>query len=219
MNCLLASTDLPLCMAKPLSVVVLFLSFFLPRSPANTTSRPRPVYIDIDAHIMDDLTAPRKLTSTETSRLRSLLHSKLNLRPDDEQSKEDAADLLDYAFAMIANGKNVNYVVTELKSMEMEVCNSASAEMLGKTLGKFLLGLKHGNNVGGGVGADNDERRSSNNNHRGGESGTTSMKSTNNNNTMPPTNANNGRDGGGRGGGGRNDNNHYFERQPSSSGR
>ena len=165
----------------------------------------------------DNITAPRKLTSTETSRLRSLLHSKLTLRPGDEQSKEDAADLLDYAFAMIANGKDVKYVVAELKSMEMEVCNSGSAEMLGRTLGKFLFDLKNGSGGGGG---DNDvptaERRGNSNR---GETSVTTMKSTNNNNAMPPHTANmndrrvvGGRDG--IGGGGRNN----FERQ-SSSGR
>ena len=66
---------------------------------------------------MDDISATRKLTSPETTKLRSLLKSKLNLTnaDDKQQAEEDASDLLDYTFAMIANGKNVKYVTDELK--------------------------------------------------------------------------------------------------------
>lgn len=56
--------------------------------------------------------APRKLTSTETSTLRALLLKLLNV--SGAQAEEDAGDLLDYAFAMIANGKDVDYVVDEV---------------------------------------------------------------------------------------------------------
>ena len=64
------------------------------------------------------VTAPRKLTPSETTKLRSLLKSKLAIIGDDDsrkQNEEDAGDLLDYAFAMIANGKNVGYVVEEVR--------------------------------------------------------------------------------------------------------
>ena len=66
---------------------------------------------------MDDISATRKLTTSETTKLRSLLKSKLNLAnaEDKQQAEEDASDLLDYTFAMIANGKNVKYVTDELK--------------------------------------------------------------------------------------------------------
>ena len=66
---------------------------------------------------MDDISATRKLTTSETTKLRSLLKSKLNLAnaDDKQQAEEDASDLLDYTFAMIANGKNVKYVTDELK--------------------------------------------------------------------------------------------------------
>ena len=54
----------------------------------------------------DDISAPRKLTSTETTKLRSLLKSKLNLHSssststtDKQQAEEDASDLLDYTFS------------------------------------------------------------------------------------------------------------------------
>lgn len=112
----------------------------------------------------DDISAPRKLTSTETTKLRSLLKSKLNLHSssntttDKQQAEEDASDLLDYTFAMIANGKNVRYVVDELKSMEMDVCDGKSADMLGRTLGKYLKDLNGGSGSGGGVGGDNKKK-------------------------------------------------------------
>lgn len=66
----------------------------------------------------NSLTAPRKLTPSETTKLRSLLKSKLNTSSGDDkqQAEEDAGDLLDYAFAMIANGKNVGYVVDEVRT-------------------------------------------------------------------------------------------------------
>lgn len=66
---------------------------------------------------MDDISATRKLTTPETTKLRSLLKSKLNLAnaDDKQQAEEDASDLLDYTFAMIANGKDVKYVTDELK--------------------------------------------------------------------------------------------------------
>ena len=57
--------------------------------------------------------APRKLTPTETTTLRSLLLSQLDTSSS-PQSEEDAGDLLDYAFAMINNGKEVGYVVDEV---------------------------------------------------------------------------------------------------------
>ena len=56
--------------------------------------------------------APRKLTPTETSTLRALLLKLLDI--SGAQAEEDAGDLLDYAFAMIANGKDVDYVVDEV---------------------------------------------------------------------------------------------------------
>ena len=62
----------------------------------------------------DDVVATRKLTETEISSLRALLKSQLNITGD-AQDDEDAGDLLDYAFAMIANGKAVSYVTEEVR--------------------------------------------------------------------------------------------------------
>jgi hypothetical protein len=60
------------------------------------------------------MAAPRKLTASETSTLRSLLLKQLDVAGH-PQAEEDAGDLLDYAFAMIANGKDVDYVVEEVR--------------------------------------------------------------------------------------------------------
>ena len=56
-------------------------------------------------------TFPRNLTQDETSSLRMMLKSKLNISEDNE---EDADDLLDYAIDMIENGKSVGYVLIEV---------------------------------------------------------------------------------------------------------
>eukprot|EP00577_Skeletonema_sp_RCC1716_P014486 CAMPEP_0113426702 /NCGR_PEP_ID=MMETSP0013_2-20120614/30884_1 /TAXON_ID=2843 ORGANISM="Skeletonema costatum, Strain 1716" /NCGR_SAMPLE_ID=MMETSP0013_2 /ASSEMBLY_ACC=CAM_ASM_000158 /LENGTH=461 /DNA_ID=CAMNT_0000315029 /DNA_START=98 /DNA_END=1481 /DNA_ORIENTATION=+ /assembly_acc=CAM_ASM_000158 len=95
----------------------------------------------------DDIVATRKLTDSETATLRSILKSQLNIKAGDAQDEEDAGDLLDYAFAMIANGRNVECVKDELKSMELEVCPAESAQKVGRSLSKFLLDLD--NKAGG----------------------------------------------------------------------
>jgi hypothetical protein len=56
--------------------------------------------------------APRSLTPNETATLRGLLKSQLTINT--AQAEEDARDLLDYTLAMIANGKDVDYVVDEV---------------------------------------------------------------------------------------------------------
>lgn len=68
----------------------------------------------------DDIAATRKLTESETATLRGLLKSQLNVTGD-AQDEEDAGDLLDYAFAMISNGKNVSYVTEEV-SLSYDGC-------------------------------------------------------------------------------------------------
>lgn len=62
----------------------------------------------------NDIVVTRKLTESETAKLRSLLKSQLNIKAGDAQDEEDAGDLLDYAFAMIANGRNVGCVADEV---------------------------------------------------------------------------------------------------------
>lgn len=82
----------------------------------------------------DDVVATRKLTETETSTLRALLKSQLNITGD-AQDDEDAGDLLDYAFAMIANGKAVSYVTEEVrKSLSFLAITSASYIMNSLTI-------------------------------------------------------------------------------------
>lgn len=93
----------------------------------------------------DDVVATRKLTETETSTLRALLKSQLNITGD-AQDDEDAGDLLDYAFAMIANGKAVSYVTEEVrKSLSFLAITSASYIMNSLTIFFCTLSVKkHG---------------------------------------------------------------------------
>ena len=63
------------------------------------------------------MSAPRKLTSAETSSLRTILLNLLEV--SSPQAEEDAGDLLDYAFAMVANGKDVDYVVDEVRCFDV----------------------------------------------------------------------------------------------------
>ena len=72
---------------------------------------------------MDDneLVASRKLTESEATKLRSLLKSQLNIAAgsSQQQAEEDAADLLDYAFAMIANGSEYGLFVFNFHSRKV----------------------------------------------------------------------------------------------------
>ena len=64
-----------------------------------------------------DVVAKRKLTESESATLRSILKSQLNVT--NAQDEEDAGDLLDYAFAMIANGRDVACVTDEVSRVCM----------------------------------------------------------------------------------------------------
>lgn len=68
----------------------------------------------------DDTVATRKLTESETTSLRSQLKSQLKIKAGDAQDEEDAGDLLDYAFAMIANGRSVGCVTDEVSMLPVE---------------------------------------------------------------------------------------------------
>jgi len=83
--------------------------------------------------------APRELTEDETTSLRMMLKSKLKI-PDDSY-QDDAADLLDYAFDMVGDGKTVGYAIEELVFMEMEVLTAEMSESFAQCLSTFLLGL------------------------------------------------------------------------------
>ena len=59
------------------------------------------------------LKAPRALTSDEVSSLRSLLESTLKI--NSETDKEDAENLLDYAFDMIETEEAVGHIAEEVR--------------------------------------------------------------------------------------------------------
>ncbi|KAL9184887.1 hypothetical protein ACHAXT_002664, partial [Thalassiosira profunda] len=87
--------------------------------------------------------APRKLGDGEASTLRSLLTSKLRI--PNENYKEDASDLLDYALDMVAGGYNVGHVVKEVSNlllfMDMPVLDEDLADDFAQYLAAFLLSL------------------------------------------------------------------------------
>lgn len=82
-----------------------------------------------------DLAASRKLSEEEASELRELLISQLSYSKDEQ---EDVNDLLDYTFAMTSNGKSLSYMVEELVSMEMSVCQEPQAHLIAKQIATFL---------------------------------------------------------------------------------
>lgn len=61
----------------------------------------------------NELVAPRPLTETDASHLRTMFELQLHIA--DEEAKEDAADLIDYALDMVKRGKNVGSVVEEVR--------------------------------------------------------------------------------------------------------
>uniref|UniRef100_A0A7S2EI89 Uncharacterized protein n=1 Tax=Ditylum brightwellii TaxID=49249 RepID=A0A7S2EI89_9STRA len=88
--------------------------------------------------------SPRKLNETELSSLRELLKKEASSTEGGDD--EDINDLLDYAFAMVGNGKAVGYVVDELISMEMDGCDAEAAKRMGARLAIFLRDMDSNNN-------------------------------------------------------------------------
>ena len=60
----------------------------------------------------NELVAPRPLTKSDMSHLRTMFELQLHIT--DEAAQEDATDLIDYALDMIGRGKNVGSVVEEV---------------------------------------------------------------------------------------------------------
>jgi len=98
----------------------------------------------------------RTLTDTQSTTLRSLLHTELKkanpqlasfsttTTPTTTDDDDDASDLLDYALAMVVNGKSAEYIVSELLSVEMDICTSETAGRIGVGIGSFLDSMSGG---------------------------------------------------------------------------
>ena len=85
---------------------------------------------DFDALSMEDrmeVTACRKLTTSETMTLYKIMKGKLNVV--DDESDEDADTLLDYVLDMIDKGKSVGMVV---KEVSVCVCFTVADAILNK---------------------------------------------------------------------------------------
>jgi hypothetical protein len=74
----------------------------------------------------------RILTPDETAAIKTKLSNVL------QNTSEDASDLLEYTLAMIVNGKTVDYIVDELKSMEMDICGPEACDTIGNEILRFL---------------------------------------------------------------------------------
>ena len=144
---------------------------------------------------MEEITAPRKLSSEETCTLRSLLHSKLSIpspsSKNNQQAEEDASDLLDYAFAMISNGKNVQYVINELSSLDMEICDGNCASMLGDVLVSYFIEMEEKDGGGGGRTTSQAKSGSGSGSGSGGKRGVQQPSIHGGNTTTTTTNNNN----------------------------
>ncbi|EJK47045.1 hypothetical protein THAOC_34263, partial [Thalassiosira oceanica] len=74
----------------------------------------------------EDASASRKLSDDETSSLRSILLRQLSVMssgPEAAQAEDDASDILDYVFTMVANGRKVGFVVKEVRQDPGETPN------------------------------------------------------------------------------------------------
>ena len=89
----------------------------------------------------DSVSLPRKLTKEETKELKIALLPYFHTADIAELGPEDVGDFLDYAFAMISNQKPIDFVVQELKGMEMDFCPPEVADKVGQAMIDFLQPL------------------------------------------------------------------------------
>ena len=89
---------------------------------------------------MDDISAPRPLTSDETDELKVTLKSHLRQHnsPCAFQAEADADDLLNYALDMIEDGNTIQHVCEELEFMEMSICDVEVLEKIKMELCTYM---------------------------------------------------------------------------------
>lgn len=82
----------------------------------------------------------RKLTADETTSLQQ------KLRPLFKNGEEeDIRDIMDYAITIVANDKDINYMVDEINSMELEFCPPSLVDEMGALVLRFIQGSKNDN--------------------------------------------------------------------------
>jgi hypothetical protein len=91
--------------------------------------------------ILDDqsnktTSSSKVLTEDQTVSLTSAIHDILSAEVEEE---EDVSDIIEYAIAVIQNGKSVDYCMDELSGMGL--LTSETIEHIGKILNEFLLSL------------------------------------------------------------------------------
>ena len=75
-----------------------------------------------------------KMDTKQLSNLRSVLFEALNI-----EITEDASDLVDYTITMVENGKSIRYIVDELVTLQMEICDDAMAHKIGEKVASFCV--------------------------------------------------------------------------------
>lgn len=75
-----------------------------------------------------------KMDTKELSHLRSVLFEALKT-----EMTEDASDIVDYTITMVENGKSAIYIVDELATLQMEICDEAMASKLGEKVSSYCV--------------------------------------------------------------------------------
>jgi hypothetical protein len=107
----------------------------------------------------------RSLTEDQSRKLKSQIFQIIR-----DQS-EDASDLIDYVLAMFVNGKNVDYIVNELKDMEMDFCGPQVSEEIGRIVVQFLRNVRDDSGRDPPAGGETRNNRSGGDGRGGGGEG------------------------------------------------
>ena len=69
------------------------------------------------------ITTPRPLTSTDTYQLRYMFKEQLQITNNStDDDKQDADDIIDFAFDMVEDGKTVGNIIEEVSSCMIDMC-------------------------------------------------------------------------------------------------
>ena len=120
-----------------------------------------------DGTVALDVATHGKLTDDEMKEMKQAkLYALFSSSSEDGASEEDISDILDYACAMVNNGKSVEYVIKELCGMEMDFCPEETAHQVGAILAEYVAQKNTGGGIGGGGESSQQQDSSSASNGR-----------------------------------------------------
>ena len=93
---------------------------------------------DYDGSIALDVDTHGKLAEDEIKTLKEEKLKPLFKDAGENATEEDVNDILDYTFAMVNNGKTMEYVVQELVGMEMDFCPEETAHKVAKLVAEYI---------------------------------------------------------------------------------